>query len=101
MTHAELADRRRLLDGFYHAEEPHHGPSTTWTGFKSIVPGRRIDFIFASDDVRQLRHGILSDSMGGRFPSDHLPVVIDILLPYHEITHHWDITVGIFLLIVY
>lgn len=81
MTQTELADGRRLLDGFYHSEEPHHGPSTTWTGFKSIVPGRRIDFIFASDDVRQLRHGILSDSMGGRFPSDHLPVVTDILLP--------------------
>src|SRR5690625_7831823 len=63
LTHTEFYNGRRLLDGFYHSEEPHHGPSTTWTGFKSIVPGRRIDFIFASDDVRQLRHGILSDSM--------------------------------------
>lgn len=81
LTQSEFANGRMLLDGFYHSEEPHHGPSTTWTGFKSIVPDRRIDFIFVSDEVRQLRHGILSDRMDGRFPSDHLPVVTDILLP--------------------
>lgn len=81
LTENEFAPGRILLDGFYHSEEPHHGPSTTWTGFREIIPERRIDFIFASDEIRQMRHGILSDRMDGRFPSDHLPVVSDILLP--------------------
>lgn len=81
LSENEFAPGRMLLDGFYHSEEPHHGPATTWTGFREIIPDRRIDFIFASDDIRQVRHGILSDRIDGRFPSDHLPVVSDIILP--------------------
>jgi endonuclease/exonuclease/phosphatase family metal-dependent hydrolase len=27
------------------------------------------------------RHGILSDTFDGRFPSDHLPVLAEIVLP--------------------
>ena len=81
LTENEFVQGRILLDGFYHSEEPHHGPATTWTGFQEIIPDRRIDFIFASDDIRQIRHGILSDRIEGRFPSDHLPVVSDVILP--------------------
>lgn len=81
LTNNEFASGRVLLDGYYHSEEPHHGPSSTWNGFQEIIPERRIDFIFASNDARQIRHGILSDRVDGRFPSDHLPVVSDILLP--------------------
>src|SRR5690625_7991755 len=36
--------------------------------------------------------------MGGRFPSDHLPVVTKILLPSHKKTRSGAIPVGIFLL---
>lgn len=67
-----------LSDAFYESEYGHHGPTTTWNGFKEIVPDRRIDFIFtnAGFDVKQ--HAILADQQDGRFPSDHLPVVADI-----------------------
>ncbi len=71
-----------LQDALYRAENGHYGPRTTWTGFKRLVPDQRIDFIFVSANVRVLHHAILIDlDEQGRFASDHLPVVADVLLP--------------------
>lgn len=61
----------------------HHGPSGTWSGFTSPgSPGDLpIDFIFMRNNVDVLLHGTLSDTFDGRFPSDHMPVLIEIMLP--------------------
>lgn len=68
-----------LEDAFGVSRVPHHGPTSTWNAFKAIEPGRRIDFIFVRGTIDVHRHAILSDTIdGGRFPSDHLPVVADI-----------------------
>ncbi len=70
----------RLTDAMGVSAEPHHGPTTTWNGFRAIEPGRRIDFIFVGNGVRVLEHGVLSETLeGGRFPSDHLPVLAEVL----------------------
>lgn len=68
----------RLEDAFYHAENGHLGPTSTWNGFDEIVPGRRIDFIFTNSGFKVLQHAILADQQDGRFPSDHLPVAAEI-----------------------
>lgn len=68
-------DSRPLRDALHVSETPHYGPLSTWNGFTEIEPERRIDFIFVSDGVRVLRHGILPDRWDGRFLSDHLPVL--------------------------
>lgn len=68
-----------LFDGFYHSENGHYGPVSTWNGFDRIFPDRRIDFIFSDAGFRFLEHGILADSRDGRFPSDHLPVLAEIM----------------------
>ena len=55
------------------------GPDSTWNGFRQIVPGRTIDFIF----VRRAKvhgHRVLDPREEGRFLSDHLPVVAEISL---------------------
>ena len=70
--------RVELLDGFYHAENGHEGPSSTWNGFSEIVENRRIDFIFANPQLRIIEHRILTDTKDGRFPSDHFPVVAEL-----------------------
>lgn len=70
-----------LYDAMHRAAEPHYGPTSTWNGFTAIEPGRRIDFIFTGEEVRVLRHAILPDAWDGRFPSDHLPVLADVVLP--------------------
>ena len=68
-----------LFDGFYHSIHGHHGPVSTWNGFSAIVPDRRIDYIFVDSNLTVKQHAILSDIRDGRFPSDHLPVVADIV----------------------
>jgi endonuclease/exonuclease/phosphatase family metal-dependent hydrolase len=65
----------RLLDSREVSQHAPEGPDSTWCGFREVVPGRRIDFIFVTPAVEVLRHRTLDDQIGGRFPSDHLPVV--------------------------
>lgn len=67
-----------LFDGFYHSKYDHHGPTSTSNGFKEIVPGRRIDYIFVDSKFSVIQHGILADIRDGHFPSDHLPVIADV-----------------------
>jgi endonuclease/exonuclease/phosphatase family metal-dependent hydrolase len=64
-----------LSDAFTSSRTGHYGPTSSWTAFKAIEPGRRIDYVMVSSQVDVLAHGILSDSWEGRFPSDHMPVL--------------------------
>ena len=70
-----------LLDGFQTSRTGHYGPTSTWTAFRAIEPGRRIDYVLTSPEITVLSHGILPDSWDGRFPSDHLPVLATVALP--------------------
>lgn len=71
-----------LRDALHAARRGHTGPTSTWNGFDAIEPGRRIDFIFASNGVEVLHHRILDTRLeNGRFPSDHLPVLASVAVP--------------------
>ena len=67
-----------LADGFVVSRSGNYGPTSSWTAFRAIEPGRRIDYILVSAPVTVLSHGILPDSWDGRFPSDHLPVLASV-----------------------
>lgn len=67
-----------LLDAIGITVDPHHGPTSTWNGFRQIEPNRRIDFVFVGGSIEVLRHGILSDLFDHGFPSDHFPVLAEI-----------------------
>lgn len=84
LSKATLKDGRRLLDGFYGSEQEHYGPQSTWTGFTELVPNRRIDYIWASDDLVIKQHAILGDRNETGYPSDHLPVMADVALKSQE-----------------
>lgn len=77
----------RLLQGAFadarHASRtPPAGPVGTFNGFKADAPLEdRIDYIFVSRDVAVLAYAALTDTVDGRYPSDHLPVVARIELP--------------------
>jgi endonuclease/exonuclease/phosphatase family metal-dependent hydrolase len=73
--------RGALVDALHASSSPHHGPTSSWNGFKAIEPGRRIDFVLVRPPVEVLQHGILSDTFDGRFPSDHLPVLAEVSVP--------------------
>lgn len=59
---------------------PPYGPEGTSGGFAVREKSRTIDFIFINKKVTVLRHGVLSDSFGLFYPSDHLPVLAEIRL---------------------
>ncbi|WP_035696038.1 endonuclease/exonuclease/phosphatase family protein [Christiangramia portivictoriae] len=54
------------------------GPTGTFNGFQFDQPvERRIDYIFVSEQVLVKKHAVLSDSKDLKYPSDHLPVLIE------------------------
>jgi endonuclease/exonuclease/phosphatase family metal-dependent hydrolase len=70
-----------LRDARVTVEDSAYGPSGTHFGF-GVGPGagRRIDYILVSRAIRVLRHGHLAESEEGFYPSDHLPVLAELVL---------------------
>ena len=70
-----------LQDAYQVTAEPPYGPVGTFSGFKSDAPLKdRIDYVFVSKDVKVLSYAALTDRLDQRFPSDHLPVVVDAVI---------------------
>ena len=69
-----------LRDTRYASQHDHHGPTSTFNEFKALVPGMKIDYVFVKGRIRVLQHGAASDTWDGRFPSDHLPVLAEIVI---------------------
>jgi endonuclease/exonuclease/phosphatase family metal-dependent hydrolase len=55
-----------------------YGPAGTSGGFEVKVMPNKIDFVFINSKVEVLRHGVLSDSFGLFYPSDHLPLLVEV-----------------------
>lgn len=68
-----------LTDARSVSESEPAGPDSTWNGFREITPGLRIDFVFLWGPWRVASHRILDDRHDGRFASDHLPVVAQLI----------------------
>lgn len=58
----------------------HYGPVGTWNGFDYSSPlTDRIDYCFVdSSKIDILRHAHIDDAFRQRFPSDHLPVFVEM-----------------------
>ena len=66
---------RALFDAHRTTRQPHHGPVTTMTDFRSLIPDKKIDHVFVTSEIEVIQHGVCSDSFGnGEYPSDHMPV---------------------------
>lgn len=71
----ELHDSRSVT------KEAPYGPTGTFNGFKFDSPLKdRIDYIFVNDLVEVKQYGVLTDSKDLRYPSDHLPVFVNVEL---------------------
>ncbi|MEP0713471.1 endonuclease/exonuclease/phosphatase family protein [Algoriphagus sp.] len=56
-----------------------YGPAGTFTGFDwEKMPDGIIDHIFVKGDIHVIRHGILTDNYGKKYPSDHFPVLVEV-----------------------
>jgi endonuclease/exonuclease/phosphatase family metal-dependent hydrolase len=60
---------------------PHYGPICTFNAFRNKEAGTEpIDYIFLKNGGSVLQHATLTQTMGGRFSSDHFPVFARIKL---------------------
>ncbi len=58
-----------------------YGPEGTFNAFNfNAELTNRIDYIFVSSQVDVLKYAVLTDSKNQRYPSDHLPVLVRLLI---------------------
>jgi len=67
-------------DSYLKSKTLPHGPEGTFGGFTvgESENNRRIDYVFVSNAIEVLRYAALSDQWNGTYPSDHLPVMVEI-----------------------
>jgi endonuclease/exonuclease/phosphatase family metal-dependent hydrolase len=69
----------RLTDTKEVSANPHYGPTGTFNGFTpKEMANEPIDYIFIKNGGQVLTHATLSQTWGGRFSSDHFPVLATI-----------------------
>jgi len=62
-------------------QSPPYGPEGTFNSrFANPVGAGRIDYIFVSNGIQVLKYASVTDNDGKYYPSDHLPVIADIVL---------------------
>lgn len=80
-AYAILSGSNMIDDARYRSESGHEGPTASFSDWETLNPEEsRIDYIFVNDHVRVLSHTIADNRYDGRFPSDHLPVIVDAVL---------------------
>jgi len=56
-------------------------PVGTFNNFDYHAPMKEcIDYIFVSNQIKVLKYGVLTDSYNQRFPSDHQPVMVKLVI---------------------
>ncbi len=78
LKNSQLIVRDGLTDAYLTTASPATGPSNTFNGFKiDAEPDKRIDYVWSSGlEVKSYR--TLDERLpNGRWPSDHLPVVVE------------------------
>ena len=77
----DSSSKNRLIDAKSVSLLPHYGPVGTFNGFGPKERDKQpIDYIFIKNGFRVLRHATLSESIEGRFSSDHFPVMAAVQL---------------------
>jgi endonuclease/exonuclease/phosphatase family metal-dependent hydrolase len=71
----------QLRDSKSISEQAPYGPEGSFNSFKFDAPMKdRIDYVFVNNQVDVLQYGVLTDSKDQRYPSDHLPVYVNLVL---------------------
>lgn len=76
-----LTEGDDLRDAYTASKLPSVGPNRSFSGFAvaDSLPGDRIDYVFVSPRIEVTNHAIISSFSDGYYPSDHLPVVADLV----------------------
>jgi pimeloyl-ACP methyl ester carboxylesterase len=74
-----LVQSGELLNSYETTQTPPYGTSGTFHNYKHQGPfERRIDHILHSAGISVLKYATLNETPGGRFPSDHYPVMVEV-----------------------
>ena len=58
-----------------------YGTDISFNGFQDNMPDKeKIDFIFVSKQFKVYQHAVIGDKIKGKYPSDHMPVIVDLEL---------------------
>lgn len=75
-----VLDNSDLKDSRLISKTPSIGNQGTFNGFNwEKLPEGIIDHIFVSPNITVIRHGILTDNYGLKYPSDHFPVMVEVV----------------------
>ena len=87
LTAPEEAAALPLHDAVYISQTAHEGPMGTFNNGFADPLYEKIDYIFVWEPPTVLagtvpvqRHAILADQQNGRYPSDHLPVLAEVVM---------------------
>lgn len=69
-----------IIDSKLISMEKHYGDLSTFNGFGTVNKEIEIDFIFCSKNVSVKSHTIIDDKFHGAYPSDHMPVLVELNL---------------------
>ncbi len=73
--------RAVLRDAASISQTPHKGPLATFNGFRvGQAHTAQIDYIFVSSGIGVRAHATLDDMVDGLYPSDHFPVMAELVL---------------------
>lgn len=75
--------KSNMQDTYTISAIPPIGPQFTFEGFEVLSEARkrRIDYVFVSDKIEVSKYAIIPDFRNGRYPSDHLPVYTELVIP--------------------
>ncbi len=80
-AHGSITHIKKTLKDSKEIAKLTFGPEGTFNGFYFDKPvARRIDYAFVSDNIEVTKYAVLSDNWNLQYPSDHLPVFIEIKL---------------------
>lgn len=66
-----------LRDAYKISKEPPFGPVCTYHGYDSgVKTDERIDYVWVTQNIRIDKYGVLTNTLYGRTPSDHFPVLV-------------------------
>jgi len=58
-----------------------YGTRITFNGFKdNYEENGKIDYIFVTGDFDVIHHAVIGDKFNGQFPSDHMPVIVELFI---------------------
>ncbi|MDD7887530.1 endonuclease/exonuclease/phosphatase family protein [Flavivirga sp. 57AJ16] len=77
--HESILYIKKTLKDSKHTASINFGPEGTYNGFHFDKPViSRIDYVFVSENVEVTKYAVLSDNWNLQYPSDHLPVFVEL-----------------------